>query len=307
MQFGFEEVSEKEQESNKRWYQFDRKLKNFEHKAGYAILGMFLVTMLVFAIRELVAGDIERFWYFTKVIMGFAGVIILTHVVLGGIFKLLDKQLEFNPENERAKIEKLGALSLQKVLSTMTENVGLILSNVMGGCIIVTILIVMVDYAEFTFEHILTVLGMVGIADAICIFVHTKRNYVTSLLKQTRQVYEMEDENVWVSDIDASVQNSLLYCSSRLALTSDYIISSLGTDMVLYPIAIPRKDIVEARYYTQAFTSSKNNSYVGILACKLVNGKVVNLYLGRNGAHRKSCRALDYYGFDYVKNEEMRY
>ena len=30
MQFGFEEVSEKEQESNKRWYQFDRKLKNLK-------------------------------------------------------------------------------------------------------------------------------------------------------------------------------------------------------------------------------------------------------------------------------------
>lgn len=124
------------------------------------------------------------------------------------------------------------------------------------------------------------------------------------ICKYTKNYLEIADEDAYVASVDASVRIGVLGFAGLWMLTDAYVIGRLS-DISFEPVAIPRAAIVKYTFFFEKKIAAKGLP-IGILQCRLNNGKCVNYTLGRGKACDQALSVLNEQKIVW-EQEELRY
>lgn len=134
--------------------------------------------------------------------------------------------------------------------------------------------------------------------------IYKHRRFDRLIYKCTPKYIDISDENTYMDSIDRSVQRGILGFAGLWMITDEYIIGRIS-DVWFEPVVIPRSQVMKYIFFSEKKIAVRGLP-VGVLQCKLNNGKCVNYEVGRGKGCKQVIQILNEQGIPWTQ-EEMRY
>ncbi len=304
------EKEQKEQEMLKKTYKFSVSSHIFVANAAILILG---ILCLVKAFQYMMM-DSRTPHDNEQMIMC---IVMLFILILLGIFnsfwapKLMVKLIGRATEKQENKNTKTkGQIhNLQSALQKMSGAQGIIVWDTVWGSISVFMIVAFIIFYKTCNKTavlgvIIFLLVMLFGGHMIGTIIGKRRHFDKKLCKYTKLYMDISDENTYIADLDASIQNDVIAFTGYWLLTDDYMIGRLS-DISYEPIAIPRTSIVRCVFFFEIRINGRGLP-IGILRLQLNNEKCVEFVLGRGNICNQTLRVLNEQRIPWSK-EGMRY
>lgn len=131
-----------------------------------------------------------------------------------------------------------------------------------------------------------------------------KHNFYKEVCKYTRQYIDLVDEEAYFKAVSESVTRGVLGFGAWWMLTDEYIIGRIS-DIFFSPVVVPRAAVKEYIAYCEKYVTAKGVP-IGIIECRLVNGKSIKYVTGRGKVLTQVLLLLREQGIEW-KEEEMQY
>lgn len=312
MRIGFKEVSEQEQEHGK----FTQKMD----KWYYRICLFVIITMAVvffgmavyYGVRALQG---QEDWLRAKNSFSVSLATAGSLVIVKGVDLFLNyqqkKNEKFTPEIMQKKLPPEEKRTLNLVLAYLSGRVLLVLWDIFYIIFVGGLMLTMTVIQGFpvSWEQICRLLIAVGIfacGHFLCLCYYKKRSFRKKLLITTKMHISIADDKLFCERLEESLKKSMRFYSNQLVVTDEFLLGYSRNDQFFEPAAIPREEIVAAEFYLLRWSGNVRVTK-GVLACKLRNGFIVELYTARNNSITRVLHALDYCKVPYRYNSNLKY
>lgn len=302
-QLGFKEIDEKRQKDRKDDFLFHKKMNRWERFIVVFIFGVFTVATIRLGIKAI--ADIS---YMSQFILALSCLVVML-VIAFGTERFLDWLFRFVFSRQNTeKLPKQSQRTLRWILNRMSGRVGVVLWNVMWGCIVFSALIVAVGEKLLTIDNLITAEGKIIIiyiiGYAVLSIIYSRRDLTNRMTKNTKNFYNFGDDKKYAEYVDWSIREHLLLACKQYVLTEEFLLGYAQGDVGFYPVAIPREFIKASEVRIALTADSKNITSKAIMACLLCNGKVVDFYLSRYVGNRMAVDLLKKRGFEFTVRED---
>lgn len=311
MQIGFKQVDEEEQNRNKKFFNVNKILG----KIAAIVIGIFFLISVAGTIYYGLNStedeeNMRRFREFSVMSLAVSGAILAGYSleqIIAGIQKRA--QTSFT-ENPKEKLPDVSGISLRESLGYMRGKAGVIVWDSVWGCILFSFIFAFLGSSELEFwikvRNILFIVWVLILGHVLFLIYYRGRNYTGRMLRITKKYYNVENDEYYAACVEKSLKNDMMFRCRQFILTGEFILGCSESDIFFKPAAIPVREVESAEFY-EVCSGGKTVVYKGVLACRLLNGQIVEFYVSRGAGNGNICSLLDYYNFPYRKNPEIVY
>ena len=251
---------------------------------GYA-----LINWLSFGDRE---REMEKVFDGVEIFLGCAGIallIFLTNFMLNKLFAWGDKRYgNWEKYTDPSHFPKSEDRQLQKLLTSFSHKVLLIVWDVIQGCAFFSFMLVLPmileekgEEKEKIFVLVLWWIFYIVVIHFLIVLFYRKRDYTGKLIKYTEKYIGPLERERFLRQVEQDLQAHMLVYSQMWILTQNYIIGWGETEMAFCPVAIPKEEIAGIRFrVSNKWFGYGKRSICPVIICDLYNGNTVEIFAG---------------------------
>lgn len=221
--------------------------------------------------------------------------------------RFFKKDTEYDPGT--AVLPAPGTVTLEAALHRMSTQVGVVVWDVFWGIVLFSMLFVTLSGEGDPVRLMFSSMGLAAFTVAghfVLHFIWKKRSMTKKLLRRTAEYRTIGNTSDYAKEVGESLKRSILAYEKEFILTEEYILGSAERDTSFNPVAIPREEIDELVFHYRRVVNGRYSRTVGILSCRAVGKKPVDLILGLDPTVNKVLRILNYYKIPW-REEKMTY
>lgn len=285
-----------DREETKKMEKWEKQMRKINQMLRTVSLFLFIVGGGLFSIFLIVAYGlpIKGFEKNQNLVLSgfyFLGILLFAFLFWKGLDILFTyikkKQGRLTTEMQPGKWPSPEKRTVKNTLTFMSKKIGILVWDIIVGCIVVALVITGLVDEAFAFWKSLT--GCIGLLcfwlgiRLLFLLYYSLRNYTKSLLKNYDSYGGYLDHGVLLDCLEDSLKNRLFFYSSQWIITEDFLLAWGKTYQLFSPVAISFQEMRFLRYEVQenVFNSGKtfNNN---VIVCQLKSGHSVNLFIGDN-------------------------
>lgn len=306
------EEYEKSQSFLKKLDTFDRRLHSIIVRVGRLLYGVVTLCLLGASVYYGTTGlqstvDKEQFAVCGTGFLLLAALPAVCKLFAFLINRVLKKDAAFNPSV--MKLPPADTIALEDALHRMAEKTGVLVWDLLLGCLLVSLLFCMLFAAGST--HMLLaciyITTIMAAGHLFFYFLWKKRTFTKKMLRSTSVYIPVEDPDSYAGCVEASLRQGILSYEKELILTQEFILGNAEWDTAYTPVAIPRWRITSFTFFYRKTVQSRYSRTVGILRCHLTGyeSKPVDLVVGFSEKANKILRILSYYHIKWTTGDTL--
>lgn len=283
-----------DQEENEKMEKWEQQMRKVNKMIGTVSLLLFAVGGGLFSIFLIVAYGLpiqgfEKNQNLVNCGFYFLGILIFAALFGKGVDLLITyikkKQGKLTTELKPEKWPSPQKRTVKNTLTFMSKKIGILVWDIIVGCIVVALVITGLGDEAFAFWKSLT--GCIGLlcfwlgVRLLFMLYYSLRNYTKSLLKNYDSYGGYLDHGVLLDRLEDSLKNRLLFYSSQWIITEDFLLVWGKTYQLFCPVAISLKEVRFLRYEVREnLLNSGQTLYHNVIVCQLKSGYSVDLFVG---------------------------
>lgn len=275
----------------------------------YAVFTVVILAMAVYyGVLTMQGNDNTKQFVSCYVTLLLLGAIPLCGKLMDFVFKrYFKKDTEYDPGT--AVLPAPGTVTLEAALHRMSNKTGVMVWDIFLGCVLFSMIFLMFTGVKDPVRLMFSTMGLAAFTVAghfVLHFIWKKRSITKKLLRRTAEYRTIGNTSDYAKKVEESLKHSILAYEKEFILTEEYILGSAERDTSFNPVAIPRDEIDELVFHYRRVVNGRYSRTVGILSCRAVGKKPVDLILGLDPTVNKVLRILNYYKIPW-REEKMTY
>lgn len=300
------------QEFLKKMDRFDRAGKRMTHRIVAVLYIVFTCCILAgtvyYSVRQLQGdGDPEQLAICCAMLLFLAAIPVCNKLV-DRFFKSLDeKNSAFDPRT--MALPEQGTVTLEDALHRMSTPVGVIVWDVICGCVAFSLLFMQVlgmgDRSRILIACACAAVFLV-VGHTVFHLLWKQKRFTKKMLRNTAKAMELPHPEAYAKAVEESLKQGVLAYEKELILTDGYILGSVEWDTYYTPVAIPRAQVTEFTFfYRRMVVGGRNSRTAGILRCTAEGKQLADLVLGPQPKAERLKKILGYYHFFWREGETV--
>lgn len=296
----------------KKLDRFDQAGKRMTHRIVAVLYIVFTCCILAgtvyYSVRQLRGdGDSEQLAICCAMLLFLAAIPVCNKLV-DRFFKHLDqKNSAFDPRT--MALPEQGTATLEDALHRMSTPVGMIVWDVICGCVAFSLLFMQVlgigDRSRIPLVCACAAVLLV-VGHTVFHLLWKKKRFTGKLLRNAAKTLALPQPEAYAKAVEESLKRGVLAYEKELILTDTYILGSMEWDTYFTPVAIPRAQVTEFTFfYRRMVVGGRNSRTVGILRCTAEGKQLADLVLGPQPKAERLKKILGYYHFSWREGETV--
>lgn len=300
------------QEFLKKLDRFDRAGKRMTHRIVAVLYIVFtcciLTATVYYSVRQIQRdGDSEQLAICCAMLLFLAAIPVCNKLVDRFFRSLDEKNSAFDPRT--MALPEQGTVTLEDALHRMSTPVGVIVWDVICGCVAFSLLFMQVlgmgDRSRILLACACAAVFLV-VGHTVFLLLWKQKRFTGKMLRSAAKTLALPHPEAYAKAVEESLKRGVLAYEKELILTDTYILGSMEWDTYFAPVAIPRAQVTEFTFfYRRMVAGGRNSRTVGILRCSAEGKQLADLVLGPQPKAERLKKILGYYQFSWREGETV--
>lgn len=268
-----------------------------------------LAGTVYYGVRQLRGdGDSEQLAICCGMLLVLAAIPVCNKLVNRFFKRLEQRGSAFDPRAMALPAQR--TVTLEDALHRMSTPVGVIVWDVIWGCMAVSLLFMLALGMGDRLRILLVcvcVAAALAVGHAVFRLLWKKKPFTQKMLRNAAKALALPHPEAYAKAVEESLKRGVLAYEKELILTDEYILGSVEWDTYYTPVAIPRAQVTAFTFfYRRMVVGGRNSRTMGILRCTGDGKNLADFVLGPQPKAERIMKILGYYQFSW-REEEITY